>query len=736
MSRSSSRAPLLSFVFLALGCGDTGSVTPAPWGGGAGGVGAAGSGGSLSTGAGFGGFSTGPAGGAGTSSSGGAGSGAQNSGGAPGPSSPSSGGTSNRGGVPSTNPGTSGSVTGGLGGNGNSSGATGLGGIAGTGGSASGGQGTAGSNAVTGGGPNGGAGTCDPGSTATQWATNCPTSPPACTAGTWIAGGPDPDHSNYKLIKESEHFAIYSDESVSDANATSALDTLESKIWSVYFGNPIYFKEPLCNQTTKYKASVHVHSTNGLTGGAWAANRMGMWIGPGALTDHWGLAHEFMHGVQSVSGGMSCGSGPNYCGWIYESHANFMPHQIAEYRGDVHCSEMSFNMPHLYLGSTRDRYCNWQFMEYLKDKYCYSAVNAIWTQSAANDPFTNIMKGMGWNISQLNDFIGEWATHNVTWDYKNPAPTLAGDTLDPGANFRSKYGLITDTSQTIRRLRTTKLDPLDANWAMTRRFASPFYWAPQRFGYNVVRLYPDAGATTVRVSFRGVTTGAPNPDWRWGLVATNSTLTTARYSALQKGADGELSFCVSPGESIWLVVAATPSVQQQIKWDQPYGTVPRYPYLVAFGNAWPDGFQDGKQAACPNGLVRVANGGGCGPANLPASVYVGPYATVLSGATVSGEARIEDHAVVARGTVSGGTVGAMTLIDNFKMSSGTAKSTFYPLGFFETGQGLSGGTLIGDVEYRGAGLSRTSGTCSGFVDDGTCIAPGADTTATPPFTWR
>ena len=34
---------------------------------------------------------------------------------------------------------------------------------------------------------------------------------------------------------------------------------------------------------------------------------------------------------------------------------------------------------HLYLGSTRDRYCNWQFMEYLKDKYCNSAVNAIWT---------------------------------------------------------------------------------------------------------------------------------------------------------------------------------------------------------------------------------------------------------------------------------------------------------------------------------------------------------------------
>ncbi len=83
---------------------------------------------------------------------------------------------------------------------------------------------------------------------------------------------------------------------------------------------------------------------------------------------------------------MACNQS-NTCGWIYESHANFMPHQLDEYRGDVHCSELSVNAPHLYLGSTRDRYCNWQFMEFLKDKHCYSAVNEIWTSSPSNDPF-------------------------------------------------------------------------------------------------------------------------------------------------------------------------------------------------------------------------------------------------------------------------------------------------------------------------------------------------------------
>jgi hypothetical protein len=145
-----------------------------------------------------------------------------------------------------------------------------------------------------------------------------------------------------------------------------------------------------------------------------------------------------------------------------------MPHQLPEFAGNVHCSEMLANMPHLYLGSTRDRYCNWQFMEYLKDRHCYTAVNQIWTTSApSNDPFDNIRTSRGWTVSQLNDFFGDWAMHNVTWDYASSA----------GA-FRSTYGPITDRTRPERRLRLTQLEPLDAQWAGNRRFFSPYYWRP------------------------------------------------------------------------------------------------------------------------------------------------------------------------------------------------------------------------------------------------------------------
>lgn len=676
-----------------------------------GGAGAGGSGGALGGDGGSGGAAAGNGGGAGASgASGGKGGSSAGAGG----SSAGSGGSS-------------------AGAGGSSAGSGGS--SAGAGGSGGSSAGAGGSSAGSGGSGGGTSGVCDPGTTTTTWASSCPTTAPTCTAGTWTAGGPDPDHSAFKLIKESAHFAIYSDETISDATAQGALDTLENIVWKTYFGSPIFFKEPLCNSATKNKASIHVHSDWGLTGGAWSASRMGMWIGTGALQDHWGLAHEFMHAVQSVSGGMACNQS-NTCGWIYESHANFMPHQLSEYRGDVHCSEMLVNAPHVYLGSTRDRYCNWQFMEFLKDKYCYSAVNDIWTSAASNDPFSQIMKTRGWNISQLNDFFGEWATHNVTWDYQNPPPTAGGN---QGATYRQRYGSIMDKSKPERRIRETMLEPLDASWATNRRFATPNGWAPQRWGYNIVRLYPDAGATSVKVTFRGVTQTGADSDWRWGLVATDSGITTPRYSALQKGSDGALEFCVKAGEALFLVVTATPSVQKQIVWDQLYNTVYRYPWMVSLTGAWPNGFKNGALDACASGS-RHSNGNGCVSGSVPASVYVGPYAQVLGG-TVSGSARIEDHAVVLSGTtVSGGTVTGLSVLMNGFNVSGTAKaaSTFYPLGFYEGGQGLSGSAqLIGDLEYRGQGLNKSSGTYYGFVDSSTSAASNTtDVSPAAPFTWR
>ncbi len=553
------------------------------------------------------------------------------------------------------------------------------------------------------------------------------------------------------LRLETAHFAIYWPDgtNITTQAAQTAANSLES-IWNSYFGSPVFFREPYCSSAQKWKAAVHFDNSFPLWGGGWSRNGisyMGMWIGPGAATDQWGLAHEFMHGVQSSTqafpdcGGVGC--------WIFESHANWMPHQIN--RSNTHCSDMLPNMPHLYYGNTRDRYCNWQFFEFLKDKHCYSAVNNMWLYQAPTgqrDPWQKLMLSQGWSIEQLNDVFGEWAMHNITWDYINPPPTSGND---QGAVYHSSYGSIEDTNaRTDRRLRLTRLESLDSNWTQNRRFVSPYYWAPQRWGYNVVRLHPEAGATSVTVTFRGVTQSGANSGWRWGLVATNSSLTTSRYSPLQSGTDGELSFCINSGENVYLVVVATPTQYQKLTWTNPsdgpaYPSIYRYPYMVQINGAWPAGFQNGQLAACPSGTVRHSNGGGCAPSGTPASVYVGPYARIVGG-SVTGNARIEDHATVVNGTVSGGTIGAMSLIGQsgsgiqsraFNISgTPTVQTTFYPLGWFGTGQSITGtARVLGDVEF--VSTNKSSNIYYGFVpNDWAGVSSVSEVTVRPPYAWR
>jgi hypothetical protein len=319
----------------------------------------------------------------------------------------------------------------------------------------------------------------------------------------------------------------------------------------------------------------------------------------------------------------------------------------------------------------------------------------------------------------------------VVWDYKATPDT-----------FRSSYGNITLTDKAERLHRLMPLEALDTGWATNRRFASPFYGAPQRFGYNVVRLYPTNGSTTVTVKFRGVNQTGSDADFRWGLVATNTQFTSARYSAMQKGLDADLTFKVNAGEPLFMVVAATPSVFKTVTWDQAYETIWRYPYMIELANAWPQGFQNGQRDACPSGTSRHSNGDGCAPTSTPATVYVGPYATILPGGSASGSARIEDQAVVSKGTVSGGTVGGLSVLGSggnaFAVSgSAQVRTTFYPLGFFEANQGASGSLdLHGDVEYRGAGLNLSAGNRSGFVDASSSVGSATDVNTRTTLTWR
>jgi hypothetical protein len=544
------------------------------------------------------------------------------------------------------------------------------------------------------------------------------------------------------LRLETAHFALYW------KDGTTITEADAKTIWSKYFSAPINFPEPYCDNTKKWKAAVHFDNSFPLLGGGWSRNGInyaGMWVGPSAAKDPWGLAHEFMHGVQSLTPGFAeCGG--QGC-WIYESHANWMPHQI--YRDNVHCSEMLVNSPHLHYGNTRDRYCNWQFFEYIKDRFCPDAINDMWTSQAPQgqrDPFQKLMYANHWSIEDLNNLFGEWAMHNVSWDYKDP------DGSDQGAVYRKNYGAITQTNYAQRRLRLTQLESLDSSWAQSRRFNSPYYWAPQRWGYNLVRLYPDTGAKNIKVKFRGVPQPEANAGWRWGLVATDSNIQNPRYSSLQSGTDGELNFCLNANEHVFLMVLAAPTAYEKITWQQPsdgtpYANIYRYPYMLEFTNAWPEGFRNGVRDPCPNNLVRHTNGGGCAPANTASTVYVGPYATIISG-TVTDNARIENQAMIVNGTVSSNArVGALTTLGvaaspqhaqaSFNVAdNATVLATFYPMGWFANNSTAKGSVqLLGDLEYYAS--AKTSGVFYGLVDDAASgVSSVKEVTLPPPYSWR
>ncbi len=151
---------------------------------------------------------------------------------------------------------------------------------------------------------------------------------------TCVTGGWSTDPTVTSMPAErytTEHFSFrWTSSEVSQAHVESAAASLES-YWSTYL-NPsgIDFPAPFCETTTKRRVNVHLDPTFGLTGGVTSEGAMGMWINSGAYADHHGLAHELAHALQGATRGLR--DNP-YVWWMWESHANWMTHQLPEFLG-------------------------------------------------------------------------------------------------------------------------------------------------------------------------------------------------------------------------------------------------------------------------------------------------------------------------------------------------------------------------------------------------------------------
>jgi len=563
---------------------------------------------------------------------------------------------------------------------------------------------------------------------------------------------------------------------LTETQAKTAADELE-KIFDAYLTEG--FNPPYAATATKYKMGAYVlrngsNCTNapnhtcgtakccgGTTtcseghafGGTIGTPRApGMWLAAGAVSDNWALAHEFMHGLQQMAGGMSGGStnaGTNYTGWFHESHANLMPHIVyptgttGVTNGVHYCAEMYTRTPHLYLGSTRNRYCNWQFFEYLMHRGGTKIVNDIWLSGSpdnARDPFSEVMRRNNLTQSQFGDWFGDFATKAVVWDINRHTvantPSVNTNEAYAGRNnsrFRSAWNA-SSIAERYKRNRYVYLEPLDGNNAADNRYVSPFATAPQRYGFNIIRLYPATGTSfaagdAVTVKFRGdVQTSSnisnynksknlegananvninPGSDWRYSLVAVTGDATgtatnvSARYVDLKQASNcsPDVSITMQSGETqLYLVVAATPTVHHKISWDQFYHTIYRFPYMVEINGAKPEGFQ---AYSNPAGSAH-SNGGGfvASAANVAATAFVGPNARVTGG-TVSGTARIEDRAIVRGGTVSGSAI----VKDQALIVGGTVTDR----AVVSNQASVFSGQISGDAKIHGAAIISNTG---------------------------
>lgn len=536
----------------------------------------------------------------------------------------------------------------------------------------------------------------------------------AFSAVEWV---PQCASNGFTQIAESDHFEVCkkpttddgqaNNVSIPDADAQGVLQSLE-KVYSFYIDSLGWMLPFPKSPDKKLKSNIYVYDNSvmaALYGGQDFVKDLngeygpGMWIGVGSLKDYWGTSHEFAHGLQGVAGWLGNNS---HAGWMAESHANWMAHQYNP--NDAHCAEYLINYPYLYYGSTRDRYCNWQFLEHLKEEFGGGnkgahEVNRIWMESIRDGedgrmeqtPFTAMMKVFGWSLDSLNQQFGKFAMKNATLEYAPAKKTLYkkswGDYEFATRRDASGWG-----DNYRRHPRVTMLNKMEctAGKECANHYISPSYWAPQRWGYNLVRLYPDS-AGKVTVKFRGIVQEKPTvsgytcfgdntdyykgktykwcnyapdklPDpasgWTVGLVAEGAD-GTPRYSEMKHGTAFNLDIETKASDkALWLAVTATPTEMQTILWDQFYYSIYRYPYMIEVVNGAPEGYnKDFWKPANASSYSKHANGGGLvsSKANVAATAYVGPDA-VVNGGTVSGNARIEDFAVVDGGTISGNAI--------------------------------------------------------------------------------
>ena len=100
-------------------------------------------------------------------------------------------------------------------------------------------------------------------------------------------------------------------------------------------------------------------------------------------------------------------------------------------------------------------------------------------------------------VKGFGDFFGEYAARMATCDFVLQYP------------LRSKYGMPT-------------LSSLEPVYGREGCYRIPNAEAPATYGFNIVRLVPETGASEIAIDFRGLYEPTQYSDWRASIVAVDA----------------------------------------------------------------------------------------------------------------------------------------------------------------------------------------------------------------------
>lgn len=462
---------------------------------------------------------------------------------------------------------------------------------------------------------------------------------------------PNPEwNSDNELSSKRFRFLWSAARAAQGVNATTARGALRNaeEAWQVYV-KVMGYREPAESTSSpngnKYKVNFLC-----IYDGFWMSSTAGgfayMNIEPSGLQvdpPTWIIPHELMHVFQHHN------NNGHYSGQ-WETHANYgrarwLKHYQNLYPNKAGIEALGVRDGHFMISSGRNYYLTWPFLYYVDDNpdnlpdLADGMIKRLWQEGLPGEFWPATLDRLTPTTS-LKDISGYYARRCATWDFSNQAAMTAELNLqDPTRNSRH---LFTDLIQ---------------------RPDAPGWWrvppnkAPAQGAYAMHELIPTGtgAGRVVTVNLQGLADSARGADWRASFVAVSDT-GVERYTPLWNNGSSSITLAANENK-LYLSVAGTPDWYANgghNEATEPFRSHPsrsRFHYQVQVTGATPRERTNG----ATTGLTQHSNGGGWRSVSVPASVFIGPNARVTGG-SVSGNARIEDYAVVSGGTVNSSAV--------------------------------------------------------------------------------